>query len=332
MRSNNRSFWLLLAAVLLVVGIYPFTSPVDGEGVVPAAKSQADSAPLTRVEAQELLRPIVDANEPQLLRDILEETKKQTEILQRLLGSTSLVAQNNGKIYDGLVAAGAFTSSPGQQEGAGPSSGERSFPSGVSIKLDPSDLTERYKAVQIDNHKIAIGDTYGNEFLWQYDPAKDKLELLYMLHKDKGVSGLVVCNLDKEVGYVQVPDGIGIMTPSFPIPEVIHHGATGVASNSSASQPSSGKALLSITREEARADYEIYQVWDDLIEVADKHGNSFRWSYEPVNGGLVLRWRDVIREAWVACLYDKEAGGVKTPSGFVIMVEGFPVPHVQKDP
>lgn len=210
MRSNNRSFWLLLAVTLLVVGIYPFTSPVEGEGVVPAARSQADSAPLTRSEAQELLRSFADEKQAQLLRDILEETKKQTKAMEEGRDAMKLVAQNNQKIYEAIINDGAAPAPPVTQSSSGK----------VSIQLDPKDLTERYKAVQLDNHRIAIGDIYDNEFLWQYDPDKDKLELLYMLHKDKGTAGLVVCNLDKEVGYVQVPDGIGIMTPKFPVPRI----------------------------------------------------------------------------------------------------------------
>ena len=219
MRSKN---WLLLGILAALVFVaFPFSQPISGGGIVPVGNEATEDSELVVAlrlfTAAEEKRFENDKKTQELLQGMLKAQQEQTEAAKRCEVYLQIVARNNQKIYEGLMGSGAVP-----QEGVSvptPENGQV-FPTGVSIKLDPANITERYKAIQIDNHKIAIGDTFGNEFLWQYDPIGDKLELRYLLYKDKGTSGLVVCNLDQERGCVQVPDGVGIMTPKFPVPHI----------------------------------------------------------------------------------------------------------------
>lgn len=221
MRSKNRLLVGIFAVLVLALGTFPFPQSISGGGVVPVGNEAAGDSELVVAlrlfTAAEEKRFENDKKTQELLQGMLKAQQEETEATKRCEVYLQIVARNNQKIYEGLMGSGAVP-----QEGVSISAPENGqvFPTDVSIKLDPANITERYKAIQIDNHKIAIGDTFGNEFLWQYDPIGDKLELRYLLYKDKGTSGLVVCNLDQERGYVQVPDGVGIMTPKFPVPHI----------------------------------------------------------------------------------------------------------------
>jgi hypothetical protein len=224
MRSSSRFLCIFGIVSVLILGTLPFSQPISGEGVVPVSKEGAVDSEFAYVVrlfvVAEEKRFENDKKMHELLQSMLKAQQEQTEAAKRCEGYLQAVAHNNQKIYEALVESGSVPSAGEVKEPIPVPAKSQGSPTGVSIEIDPADITERYKTVEIDKYRIAIGDAFGNEFLWQYNPIKDKVDLFYILHKDKGASGLVVCDLDKAGDYVQIPDGIGIMTPKFPVPRI----------------------------------------------------------------------------------------------------------------